>query len=215
MKTLNTLALAVTLTFSSTGFAADAAKDFTQINSKIDAMVAKSFPAGEGQDLSRLKQDETQKICSVRANQPTSAEASEIIAREKQNIKYPASGNLMGDWKKGEKLTSSGFGMRIGVIEPDPVEKQKGGNGGNCYACHAVSPKEVAAGNVGPSLIGYGKYRGTSAEMVRYTYEKIYNAQAFVACSNMPRLGHNGILTAEQVADITAYLLSPESPVNQ
>jgi sulfur-oxidizing protein SoxX len=215
MKTLNTLALAVTLAFSSTGFAADATKDFTQINSKIDAMVAKSFPAGEGQDLSRLKQDETQKTCSVRANQPTSAEASEIIAREKQNIKYPASGNLMGDWKKGEKLTSSGFAMRIGVIEPDPVEKQKGGNGGNCYACHAVSPKEVAAGNMGPSLTGYGKYRGTSAEMVRYTYEKIYNAQAFVACSNMPRIGHNGILTAEQVADITAYLLSPESPVNQ
>lgn len=68
---------------------------------------------------------------------------------------------------------------------------------------------------MGPSLIGYGALRGTGEDIVKYTYEKLYNAQAFVACSNMPRLGHNGVLKPEQVADITAYLLSPESPVNQ
>jgi sulfur-oxidizing protein SoxX len=51
--------------------------------------------------------------------------------------------------------------------------------------------------------------------MVKYTYEKLYNAQAFVACSSMPRLGHNGILKPEQIAHVTAYLLSPESPVNK
>ena len=47
------------------------------------------------------------------------------------------------------------------------------------------------------------------------TGEKIYNAQAFVPCSRMPRLGHNGILTPEKIAHITAFLLSPESPVNK
>lgn len=120
----------------------------------------------------------------------------------------------MGDWKAGEKLANDGFAMRVGKFEPDPIAKQKGGNGGNCYACHAVSPKEVAAGNMGSSLTGYGSMRDMSAEVVKYTYEKIYNAQAFVACSNMPRLGHNGVLKPEQIADITAYLLSPESPVN-
>ncbi|MBD3767471.1 MAG: sulfur oxidation c-type cytochrome SoxX [Gammaproteobacteria bacterium] len=210
---ITSLTLTLTIMSAGTAFAVD--KDFTQINSKIDAMVAKSFPAGEGQDLSRLKQDETQKKCSVRANKPTATEAAEIMARERASIKYPESGNLMGDWKKGEKLVKSGFGMRIGVIEPDPVAKQKGGNGGNCYACHAISPKEVAAGNIGNSLVGYGKTRGTSAEIIQYTYDKIYNAQAFMPCSNMPRFGHNGIITAQQVADITAFLLSPESPVNQ
>jgi sulfur-oxidizing protein SoxX len=215
MKSLNMLAIAITMAFSSVTLAEDAARDFTQINSKIDAMVAKSFPAGEGQDLNRLKQDETQKKCSVRANQPTAVEATEIMSRERASIKYPESGNLMGDWKNGEKLVKSGFAMRIGAIEPDPVAKQKGGNGGNCYACHAITKKEIAAGNIGNSLIGYGKLRGTSAEMIQYTYDKIYNAQAFMPCSNMPRFGHNGIITAQQVADITAFLLSPESPVNQ
>lgn len=210
---ITSLALALTMLSAGTAFAVD--KDFTQINSKIDAVVAKSFPAGEGQDLNRLKQDETQKKCSVRANQPTGVEAVEIMSRERASIKYPESGNLMGDWKNGEKLVNSGFAMRIGAIEPDPVAKQKGGNGGNCYACHAITTKEIAAGNIGNSLIGYGKLRGTSAEMIQYTYDKIYNAQAFMPCSNMPRFGHNGIITAQQVADITAFLLSPESPVNQ
>ncbi len=213
---LTSLALALALTSTTSVFAAPAAElDFTQINSKIDALVEKSFPAGEGQDLSRLKQDETQKKCSVRANKPTGAEANEIMANAQATIKYPTSGNLMGDWKKGEKLAKSGFAMRIGAIEPDAKEKQKGGNGGNCYACHAIDPKEVAAGNIGNSLTGYGKMRGTSAEMVKYTYDKIYNAQAFMPCSNMPRFGHNGIITAEQIADITAFLLAPESPVNK
>jgi len=67
---------------------------------------------------------------------------------------------------------------------------------------------------MGPSLIGYGTLRGMGEEIIKHTYEKLYNAQAFVACSHMQRLGHNGVLKPEQIADITAYLLSPESPVN-
>jgi L-cysteine S-thiosulfotransferase len=157
--------------------------------------VADSFKPGEGQDLSRLVQDETQKICSVTRNNPSAAQADAINARERATIKYPEGGKLMGDWKNGEKLVKGGFGMRIGSIEPDAPARQKGGNGGNCYACHAIDPKEVAAGNLGPSLTGYGALRGASDDIVKYTYDKLYNAQATVACSNMPRIGHNGILT--------------------
>jgi sulfur-oxidizing protein SoxX len=102
--------------------------------------------------------------------------------------------------------------MRIGRIEPDKADKVRGGN---CYACHAADPKEVAAGNLGPSLTNFGKNRGNTEETIKYAYEKIYNAQAYVACSNMPRLGHNGVLTPEQIADIVAYLVDPASPVNQ
>jgi sulfur-oxidizing protein SoxX len=182
---------------------------------KVDKLVADSFKPGEGQDLSRLVQDETQKICSITRNNPSAAQAAAINAREAANIKYPASGKMMGDWKNGEKLVKAGFGMRIGNIEPDKADRQKGGNGGNCYACHALDPKEVAAGNLGPSLTGYGALRGSSEEIVKYTYDKLYNTQATVACSNMPRIGHNGILTPEQVADVTAYLVSPESSLNQ
>lgn len=97
-------------------------------------------------------------------------------------------------------------------MEPDNPEKD---SGGTCYACHSADPAEVAFRTLSPRLTGYGKLRGDSEALVRYTYEKIYNAQASVTCSKMPRLGHNGILTAEKVAHITAFLVSPECPVNQ
>jgi len=50
---------------------------------------------------------------------------------------------------------------------------------------------------------------------VKYTWGKIYNAKAFNACTNMPRFGHAGILTQDQMKDIMALLLDPNSPVNQ
>jgi mono/diheme cytochrome c family protein len=31
----------------------------------------------------------------------------------------------------------------------------------------------------------------------------------------MPRMGANGFLSLEQIADLTAYVMSPESPVNK
>ena len=185
------------------------------LRAKVEKMVLVSFKTGEGQDPSRLVQDETQKICSVTRNNPSNKQAAAINERERAAIKYPDGNKLMGDWKNGEKLVKAGFGMRIGSIEPDAPARQKGGNGGNCYACHAIDPQEVAAGNIGPSLTGYGALRGASDDIVKYTYDKLYNAQATVACSSMPRMGHNGILTAMQVADITAYLVSPESPLNR
>lgn len=185
------------------------------LSGKVAKLVADSFKPGEGQDMTRLTQDDTQKLCSKTRNNLSAKEAEAINARERATIKYPEENKLMGDWKNGEKLVKGGFGMRIGSIEPDPAAKQKGGNGGNCYACHALDPKEVAAGNLGPSLTGYGALRGASDDIVKYTYDKLYNTQATVACSNMPRMGHNGILTPTQVADITAYLVSPESPLNK
>lgn len=206
----STLILSALLTGAFT--AAHAGED---MSAKVGKLVADSFKPGEGQDMARLAQDETQKACSTYRNNPPADVAAAIIARESATIKYPEDNKLMGDWKNGEKLVKGGFGMRIGNIEPDKVERQKGGNGGNCYACHAADPKEVAAGNLGPSLTGYGALRGTSDDIVKYTYDKLYNPQATVACSNMPRMGHNGVLTPAQVADITAYLISPESPANQ
>lgn len=49
----------------------------------------------------------------------------------------------------------------------------------------------------------------------RRQLHKVYNAQAFVACSTMPRFGHKGILTEAQIAYLVALLLDPASPVNQ
>jgi sulfur-oxidizing protein SoxX len=50
---------------------------------------------------------------------------------------------------------------------------------------------------------------------VEYTWGKIWNSKAYNACSNMPRAGHTGILTEDQVRHIVALLLDPNSPVNK
>jgi sulfur-oxidizing protein SoxX len=182
------------------------------LNAKADAVFKASFAPGPGQDLSRLEQDETQKACSQYRANPPEAVAKAIQAREAKNIVYPADGKLMGDWKAGAKVFNDGFAMRIGSFMPSNPNAVRGGN---CYACHQGEAKEAAYGNLGPSLLHYGKLRGQSDAIVKYTYEKIYNAKAFNACSAMPRLGHKGVLNPKQVADLTAYLISPESPINR
>jgi sulfur-oxidizing protein SoxX len=88
-------------------------------------------------------------------------------------------------------------------------------NGGNCYACHQLTKKEVSYGTLGPSLSQYGKLRDFKPEAVKAAYEKIYNSQAVLACSNMPRFGANKVLTIEQIKDAVALLMSPDSPLNK
>jgi len=159
--------------------------------------------------LDRLDQDEAQKLCSV---PPATVLPKETVERiEKANlasIRYPADGKLLGDWKSGEKIAQNGQGMQYSDDPKRPA-------GANCYACHQLSKDEISFGTIGPSLLGYGKLRGASEAVQRYTYGKIYNSQAFTACSNMPRFGHKGILTEQQMKDLTALLLDPASPVNQ
>ncbi len=87
--------------------------------------------------------------------------------------------------------------------------------GANCYACHQLTKQELSFGTIGPPLYNYGKLRGYSPEVQKYTYGKIYNSEAFSACSNMPRFGHKAILTEQQIKDVVALLMDPNSPVNQ
>jgi len=211
MKLKNSILLASAVLFAASHATAQTgAKD--DVQALANKLIGESFLPGENQDLGRLKQDETIQACNKYRDNPPEKLAAAITERETRSIKYPADGKLLGDWKKGQKLYAMGFAYRIGKIEPDDPKKDRGGN---CYACHGADPKEVAYGTIGPGLTGYGKLRGSGEDMVKYTYEKIYNAQAFTACSQMPRLGHNGILTPEKIADIAAFLLSPESPVNK
>ena len=160
--------------------------------------------------LDRLSQDETQAACSrTPADGPLPKAAAERI--EKANlatVKYPADGKLVGDWRAGERIAQSGVGKQF---NDDPSISA----GANCYACHQLAPQEVSYGTIGPSLLSFGKLRGNSEAIQRYTYGRIYNSQAYTACSNMPRFGHNGILTEQQIKDVVALLLDPQSPVNK
>lgn len=187
----------------------DKSQDMHALTEKI---MVESFQPGPGQDLSRLVQDQSQKDCTESRANPSEALAKVITARETKNMVYPSDGKLMGDWKAGAKVFGDGFAYRIGSFIPNKADAVRGGN---CYACHQGEAKEAAFGNMGPSLLHYGKLRGQSDVIVKYTYEKIYNAKAFNACSAMPRLGHNKILSPKQVTDLTAYLLSPDSPINK
>lgn len=176
---------------------------------KVEAVVKAAFPAAPADWAPRLAQDETMKVCSETGNNPSKAAAEAIQKREKATIEYPADGNFMGDWKKGESLAQSGYGLRFSDYPPARA------NGGNCYACHQLSKKEVSYGTLGPSLHEYGKLRDFKPEAVKATYEKIYNSHAAFPCSNMPRFGSNKVLTVDQIKDAVALLMSPDSPLNK
>ena len=70
-------------------------------------------------------------------------------------------------------------------------------------------------GTVGPSLLHYGKIRNFGEAETKVAYEKIYNPHASIPCSLMPRLGANKVLTVDQIKDLVALLMSPDSPVNK
>jgi len=159
-----------------------------------------------------LAQDEVQRLCSLYRDKVPPTIGEKIAAMSQASMRYPDSGKLLGDWREGQKLASTVTGGHVSTIQPEPADRTRGGN---CYACHALDPAEVAAGDLGPSLTHYGRVHGTSPATIKFVYDKIYNAQGSYPCSLMPRFGRNGWLTPEQVADSVAFLLDPKSPVNK
>jgi L-cysteine S-thiosulfotransferase len=123
-------------------------------------------------------------------------------------VKYPADGQFLGDWREGERIAQNGRGLQFSDA-PNTV------GGGNCYACHAIDKIELSYGNIGPSLAQYGKLRGNSEPIQKYTWARIWNSHVFNACNSMPRFGAAGILTEQQIKHVMALLLDPNSPVNQ
>jgi sulfur-oxidizing protein SoxX len=213
---LGTCLLVGTTLVGSARVAADDVLDNTldnTLDNAVEKVMRDSFAGATPEHWkSRLEQDEVQAYCSRFRNTPPPEVTERIVALSNSNFQYPADGELLGDWANGERLASSGKGGHIGTIRPDPPGRKRGAN---CYACHALARSELSAGNLGPSLTDYGKKHGTSPATIRFVYQKIYNAQAFYPCSQMPRFGHNEWLTPEEVADTVAFLLDPQSPVNQ
>lgn len=197
--------LAALLAGTAPALAADAPKvDPAVVEAAVKATWTKATPEW----LARVGQDETQRLCSLHRNELSTADFEAVTAREKATIAYPQDGKFMGDWKSGEKIAQNGRGFQFSD-GPGTVA------GGNCYACHQLTKEEVSYGTLGPSLLGYGKTREFKEDAVKAAYEKIYNAQAVMACSNMPRFGTNKVLTVEQIKDLVALLMDPKSPVNQ
>jgi L-cysteine S-thiosulfotransferase len=176
---------------------------------KADAALKAAFKQAPADWEGRLTGDETMQMCSASNNAPSAADAKKIETAAKASMKYPEDGKLLGDWQKGERIAQSGYGMRFTDYPPANP------NGGNCYACHQLTQAEVSFGTIGPSLLEYGKIRKFAEADTKAAYEKIYNSHVAFPCSLMPRFGSNGVLTIEQVKDLTALLMSPDSPVNK
>jgi sulfur-oxidizing protein SoxX len=178
-------------------------------DAEVSKVLHESFTSKGQATMDRLDQDEVQRACSEAQGKPLAKDvAARLEKSQAATIKYPADGHYLGDWKNGEKIAQSGVGKQY---SDDP----KAVAGGNCYACHQLAKHELAYGTIGPSLYNFGKIRGYTPEMQRYAFAKVYNSEAFAACSQMPRFGHMGILTEQQIKDVVALLMDPKSPVNQ
>ena len=181
----------------------------SQVAAKATQVMKDSFKAHGQAKLDRLDQDETQKTCTTYAGETVPKDVAERIEKiNMASIQWPTDGKYLGDYKAGEKIAQSGRGKQY---SDDPTQA----NGGNCYACHQLAPQEVSYGTIGPSLYQFGKLRGYGPDIQKYAYGKIWNADAYSACSNMPRFGHSTILTQAQIKDVVALLMDPNSPVNK
>jgi len=178
---------------------------------KFNKMIQESFRADGIAGLNRIDQDATQKFCSdpqFSNSKQGQAMREKIQKINMDSIKQPSDGKYIGDWKNGERIAQSGRGATWTDNAETPI-------GGGCYNCHQIDSKEISYGNIGPSLTGYGKLRGYSKEVVTYTWNRINNSKAYNACSNMPRFAHFKLLNEQQMQDVMALLLDPESPVNK
>jgi L-cysteine S-thiosulfotransferase len=168
--------------------------------------------------LDRLDQDMANRECAaaeVAGKVIDDKMAKAIEAAEMKTIKWPTDGTFLGDWKKGESIAQSGRGLTWS-------DQASAASGGNCYNCHMISKEEISFGTIGPSLYNYGKLRGVTdpnspaaKAIVEYTWGKLWNARAYNACSQMPRVGHKGILNEQDIKHVMALLLDPNSPVNK
>ena len=178
---------------------------------QVQAVLKSSFRAEGIAKLDRIEQDENQALCSDAKFRDSPAGQAKLVALQNASlakVKQPSDGKYLGDWKEGEKIAQSGRGATWS-------DSATAANGGSCYNCHQLDKKEISFGNIGPSLTGYGKTRGTGQEILVYTWNRINNSKAYNACSNMPRFAHFDLLTEQQIKDVMALLLDPKSPVNE
>jgi L-cysteine S-thiosulfotransferase len=190
-----------------------------ELDAMADGMVKSAFRTQGIAKVERVTAlDETLKLCNdadVAGKPLDAALAKRIEADNLKTVKWPSDGKFLGDWKQGESIAQSGRGLTW-------TDSAQAANGGNCYNCHQISKQEISFGTIGPSLYNYGKLRGVAdpgsaaaKPIVEYTWGKIWNAKAYNACSNMPRAGHMGNLTEQQIRHVMALLLDPQSPVNK
>jgi len=178
------------------------------LESQFKQLLQHDFHARGSAGMDRLEQDPVQRTCTETRDRPQGAQQETLLKEQFALIRWPADGQFLGNWRAGEKLAQDGRGMTWADRPGGPV-------GGSCYGCHQIAPVEIAFGTIGPSLLHLGRDRGAAPDMQRYVYGHIYNAKAYNVCSYMPRFGVSGALSEQQIKDLVALLLDPDSPVNR
>ncbi len=207
MKRILTIATAATLAACASAPVGERPQVSASDLEQVTAVLKRDFRERGQAKMDRVVLDDVQRLCNLHRDNPPEALAKPLEAAQLKAIPIPQ-GSLIGDWKRGESIAQSGRGS---MWDDKPGVQP----GGSCYNCHQLSPRVEAYGTVGPSLAGFGKLRGNTAEMQKYAYGRIYNSKAYNLCSQMPRLGHAGSLNEQQIKDLVALLLDPSSPVNQ
>lgn len=187
-----------------------------QVDEATQQVLKSSFRDQGIAKMDRLALDASNQACSEAAGKPLDEKLAKSIEEANlKTVKLPPDGKYLGNWSEGEKIAQNGRGLTWS-------DKAGEANGGSCYNCHQISKAELSFGSIGPSLYNYGKLRGVSnpaspesKPIVEYTWGKLWNAKAYNACSDMPRFGHASILNEQQIRDVMALLLDPNSPVNK
>jgi sulfur-oxidizing protein SoxX len=186
-----------------------------ELDAQAALMIRAAFRDQGIAKLDRVQQDLAQSACSSE-KMPAPETMQKIMQESMATVKWPEGGRYLGDWREGERLAQNGRGMTWTDASTDPK-----GNGAQCYNCHQISKAELSYGSLGPSLYQYGKLRGisdpsspTAEPILKYTWAKIWNSNAYMACSGMPRFGHAKLLNEDQIRHVMALLLDPKSPVN-
>ena len=109
-------------------------------------------PRGQA-GMDRVLQDGMQRVCTETRNQPPAELAKRLEADQLKTIAFPQ-GSLIGDWKRGEQ-------HRAERPRHDVDRQRRRANGGSCYNCHQLSPKEISYGTIGPSLPASARTRGS------------------------------------------------------
>ncbi|MGM0554121.1 MAG: sulfur oxidation c-type cytochrome SoxX [Pseudomonadota bacterium] len=177
---------------------------------ETDSFRDQEMPEG-GNWADRMTQDDLQKACSGKG-EPDGETAGQVVAMARASYEAPEGDIPLGDWRKGAELADSGYGYRIGHKNDDHSQREPGGN---CYNCHVFDPRVSDQGTIGPSLQNYGATRGDGQAIRQYVHAVISNPHQYFPCTQMPRFNDkHELLTQEQISHIMAYLLDPESPVN-
>jgi sulfur-oxidizing protein SoxX len=151
-----------------------------------------------GEEFARvmLSQDKAQALCTQYRDKLPADLIPTFLAEQRALIKYPARRQAHGGLEERGRRSS-----------PTPSGATATPATRGWRRRWPTAPWGRASSTTGTG--------GQSEAVVRYTYEKIYNAWAFVPCSLMYRGGVHGLFTPEETADLVAFLLDPESPINR